>query len=622
MWAFIGGAAVFGGGCQTPFESPGERPGLEETVAAAVDREIASISEDAPTLRTMQPRSEVEEALAERREELEQIGPIPEANPEADWVKAITLGSDLTGAEQAVVSLDLHESITSAVRNNLAVRIASLEPAITREDIINAEAAFDFVLFGDFNFTKTDEPQASRAQESEAFSSFFGPLFEALGAQMPASGAGFEVGLPVNASEVFRFETGVRKRFRFGGELGASTDVTRFGNQTPGLTVNPDPSYTAAVRLRFTQPLLRGFGEDVNTATIRLAGNAQSRAVAQLRGDLLNTVEQVDRAYWDLLLAWRNLEIQQWLVDVGDDVRDKLYKRRDFDTKMAQYTDAVAKVEQRKAEVIRARRAVRAASDALKTLMNDAELTVGSEAVLKPSDPFANLPIDYNLRQILGAALANRPEIEQALLGIDDATVARLLAGNARLPLLNLSAEAASLGLAGGTRDAYDGAFETDFVDYLLALTFEYPFGNRAAEAAYRKTRLQRSQAFLAYRQAVQSVVLDVKAALRDVVTNYELIQATRSFRIAQAENLRALEVEEDTLAGLTPEFLNLKFQRQDTLAAARRQEIQAMANYEQSLASLYRAMGTGLTMHDIDMEFVEESAAGGESMAPDGEDR
>ena len=79
--------------------------------------------------------------------------------------------------------------------------------------------------------------------------------------------------------------------------------------------------------------------------------------------------------------------------------------------------------------------------------------------------------------------------------------------------------------------------------------------------------------------------------------------RARRSFRVAQAENLRALLVEEETLASLTPEFLNLKFQRQDGLALARLQEIEALVDFDQAVAELYRAMGIGLEMKQIEFQ-------------------
>jgi outer membrane protein len=584
MVAVIAGAGLLSlieAGCQSPLDSPAGEPTLQQSVAAAIDRELASLPEEVPTLTTTQPPAELEEALAERLEELEAMGPATDASR-----TEVELGTDLAGGAQHELSISLQTVITTAVENNLAARIARLAPAINAEDIINAEAAFDFVLFSNADFTKTDQPST-----------------------VPVLG-GFVLGTPFNADERYRFETGVRKRMQTGAELFASTDLTRFRNNAPGIGLLPDPAYTAAVRLGLTQPLLRGFGQQVNTATIRLAGNAESRAVAQLRSDLLNLVEQVEVAYWDLVFAWHNLEIRQWLVNVGVEVRDVLDRRREFDTKLAQYTDAVATVEQRKANVIRARRRILAASDALKALINDPELTVGSEALLHPTDSFVASAVSYNLRQTIVTALDQRPEIEQASLAIDDASIAQMVADNARLPLLDLSAQIAYFGMDEDSGDSYGNLLDAEFIDYILGLRFEYPLGNRAAEAGYRQARLQRSQTLLGYRQAVQNVVLDVKSALRDVVTNFELIQATRSNRIAQAENLRALLVEEETLAGLTPEFLNLKFQRQERLAFARQEELLALANFDQSVALLYKAMGTGLTMRDIDIEVVGEPRA------------
>ena len=68
------------------------------------------------------------------------------------------------------------------------------------------------------------------------------------------------------------------------------------------------------------------------------------------------------------------------------------------------------------------------------------------------------------------------------------------------------------------------------------------------------------------------------------------------------AENLRSLEVEEETLAKLTPEFLNLKFQRQERIAAARLDEVAALAAYNVAVASLHRATGTGLEHNAIEL--------------------
>ncbi|MCI0629645.1 MAG: TolC family protein [Phycisphaerales bacterium] len=552
-------------------------------MAQAVARELATVPDPQEAgqpmrIQTTQPESDVVSALAGRREELDAIGPLGTASQ-----PVMELGEDLTGRPQQRVEIGLDSVITATVRQNLGIQASRLQPGISEQELIAAEAVFDWLLFGSLNLTKTDEPQ-------------FVPVI-----------GGFPLGTAFAASDNTRFETGVRKRLDFGAEVTLATSLLRFQNNDPGIAFNPNPAYTARVILGITQPLLRGFGTEVNRATIRLARNQRERSVEQLESDLHDTVLIAENAYWDLLFAWRNLAITEWLVDVGVRVRTTLEGRRELDVTPAEYADAVARVEQRRAEVIRAQRVVRAASDRLKQLINDPEMLVGSEAALFPIDQPAEAPITFSLRESILTAIDNRPEIRQAALTIDDADIRVAVESNNRLPLLNLAAQSEFVGLDDTASNAY-GDIDGDFIDYIIGLTFEVPLGNRAAEAGYEAARLRRSSSVLTYRQVVQDVILDVKAALRDVLATYELVAVTRSFRIAQAENLRALLVEEETLAGLTPEFLNLKFTRQETLATARRDEIAALVNFDKSLAELYRAMGIALKMKRIDVEVVDET--------------
>ena len=108
------------------------------------------------------------------------------------------------------------------------------------------------------------------------------------------------------------------------------------------------------------------------------------------------------------------------------------------------------------------------------------------------------------------------------------------------------------------------------------------------------------------YRQAVQGVVLQVKDAIRELRAGYALIAQARNFRIAQAENLRALEAYQRTLASLTPTFLETLFQQQSRLAEARLQESYALVQYNVAVAQLERVTGTGLEANNIDLVVVE----------------
>lgn len=576
--------SVFVSGCQSPlWTGPAITP-LQQTVEQAIAQELRSLAPpDDPEAAdldrvTVRPESPVLEQLAPRLEELEAIGPLGRGSQ-----PRMNLGPDLTGREQDRVGITLQDAINAAVNRNLGIRASRLQPAISAADVIIAEAVFDTALFANFDFQKIDEPQRV-------------PVINNI-----------PLGTPFSASKSYRFETGLRRRLPTGTDVFVSTDLTRFHNRAPGITFMPDPGYTSTVRLGVTQALLRGFGADVNTADIRISRNEAERSLQQLRADLLQIIADTEFAYWDLAFAWSDLAVAEWLLEVGQGVRDVLQQRLEFDVTMAEYSDAVARVEQRRADVIRAQRQVRAASDRLKLLINDPLVSVTSEATLYPLDQPADTPVAYNLREAMLTAIDHRPEVEQAALTIDNASILQRVAANDRLPILGVSAQMAFVGLDDSIGDAYRETARRDFIDYLVSLAFEYPLGNRAADAAYRQARLQRSAAVLDYRRTVQNVIQEVKTALRDLVANYDLILATRAFRVAQAENLRTLLVEEEMLVGLTPEFLNLKFQRQETLAQAKRQEVQALVNFGQSLAALYRAMGTGIRMWNIEIEIVDD---------------
>jgi outer membrane protein TolC len=249
---------------------------------------------------------------------------------------------------------------------------------------------------------------------------------------------------------------------------------------------------------------------------------------------------------------------------------------------------------------MQAQKVLRDASERLKLLMNDPEYTVGSEVLLLPADEPIDQPIELSLVDSINSALANRPEVQRAILSLDNTAIRLGVADNARLPLLNLRALTRLSGMGDSGDSAYDSLEEARFVDYQVGLSFEIPIGNRAAESNYTVRRLERQQAAIAYRNTVQNIVSEVKAAIRDVQLNYILIEQNRAVRIAAAENVRTLQVEEETLGRLTPEFLDLKLRRQQSLAAAEQAELSALTDYNASLARLHGSVGSVLERNRI----------------------
>ncbi len=536
---------------------------VDEIVAREIDG--AHLRESVP--RTLaESAAPLDPALESRRGALAEIGGDP-----AYSELAVDLGLDLEGKATHRDTVGLSEAVRIAVECGLGVRLARLGPEIAAENRTEAEADFDLGFFSTAEFQRTDEPTRVAV----------------IGTTV--------LGRPENVSEEGIVTVGVRKRLVSGATVTAETRWNRFQNETRGIGFQPDPAHGTSVALGVTQPLLRGQGSEVTTAPIALAENDQQRARQLLRLEVIALTSAVEEAYWALASAEQAVLVQERLLAQGEEVHHVLESRRAFDARPAEVADAVATVEERRATLVQFRRILRASSDQLKFLLNDPARPLGAESILRTEDelPEGSSSFEVSLRAAILGALSNRPEVEAAVLDIDDAELRERVARNLRLPALDLVAEVAILGLDDSFSGAYNDWTSESFVDGLIGLSFEVPLGNRAARAAERRAELERTSAELILRRVVENVVQDVKEALRDVRTQEELVDATRNLRIAQSENLRALIAEEETRAALTPEFLALKFLRQSRLASARLQEMEARSSVRRAIARYRRAIGT-----------------------------
>ncbi|MCC5823639.1 MAG: TolC family protein [Phycisphaerales bacterium] len=495
---------------------------------------------------------------------------------------AILAGLNLMGRPTTTAGVSLERAIQTAVANNLDAEFARYAPAINQATIVEAEAAFDWLLFGSASYQDSALPRAGQG---------FGDT---------------PPGVIREQSTSWAASAGLRRTMTTGGSLGlthtiGSVDVDRsfFGTDP-----QPNPARNANFEVELNQPLLRGFGERVNLAEIRLARNAERASVSDLRAELIRTVTETERAYWTLVQRYQELVILTRLLERGEQVRDDILARRVQDARQAQVADAVARTERRRADVLRARQSLRRASDDLKRLVNDPNLPVGSEVLLVPMDLPTAEEVTVSLLDAITTAVAERPDLDRALLSIDDAQIREQVARNLRRPRLDLQARARMLGLDDSLGDAYEDSVANRFIDdWLIGLGFEQPLGNRAGEAAFRRSRLQRMQSVVGYRRAVQGVVLDVKNSLDAVITNHSLIEQSSLSRIAQGEALRTLGVEKElTNLGYTVERLNVELNQQESLAQAQIAEVTAVINYNIALADLFAAMGTTLERSRIDL--------------------
>ncbi|MDG2424130.1 MAG: TolC family protein [Phycisphaerales bacterium] len=568
--------------CSSPLDGPDHGPYLDKGLTRIIEQELQQVEELERNATASKP-SQVEEILSHRRDELDALSPVP---PGADM--HARLGMDLQGQESERMVIDIDRAVQAAVLNNLDLQDARLSPAIQREELIQAAAVFDIVLGAGISFGRSRTPITVVDQVT-------GDDRQAL-----------NVGL--SRIEQFQYEVELTKQLTTGGTVTLSTNLDRqLQKNQDNLKFSPNPGVNPNLSLQLDQPILRGFGEDVNLANVYIAQKLEQSAMEGLRAQLITTVTETEVAYWNLAIAWRNLAIQEWLIEAAEELLDIIDRRRAYDANISDWAQAVATVEQRRAAIIGLQQTVKEASDQLKLLMNDPAIPLSGEEVLEPVDEMVHTPIELELRESLLVAIASRPDVRQSLYEIDIAEINEVVADNGRLPELDLQASVNTQGLGDTYNDGYSESFTGDFISYVVGLVFEYPLGNRAPEAAYRQTRLERSAAMVSYRQTLLQVILDVKTAMRQVLDNARLIPATRAARVATAESLRALEIERQTLASLTPTFLNLIFSTQAQLATARSDEFSAIVDFNIAVSRMYQSMGTTLDVNQIGIQVLDE---------------
>lgn len=560
-------------GCSSPITPKGEQE-LKEAIVESARRELEH-PRDKPLPHPL-TREQTENQLEIDPRFMPELLEMTHYEPDK-----FDIGPDLLGEAQQTSKVSLERAIRTAVANNLEAQFARLSPAISEAQVVAAEAAFDWTFYSNSVYSNLDEPKTVTRQ---GFSTF---------------------GSGVVKQQTESNTTGLRRNLSSGGTVTVQQELSITNDQTPGQTLTPDPAFGAVITAQIDQPLLRGFGSDTTLSQIRLAQNDERDSIANLKKTLIKTVTDTERAYWNLYQTYRALQIRERHLERGIETRDYIRVRwKDVqDATEAQFADSVARVESRLTDVNSARRAFLAASDQLKALMNDPDLTLGSDVLLVPADSALDVPIEYSLTDLLGAALSKRPEVEQAILSIDNTSIRLDVANNGRLPKLDLRLQAKWNGQADDFSTAYDQVFSGQFIDGLIGLNFEMPVGNAGPESIYRRRALERLQATEAYRNTIQQVTLQVITALRNLISAYTQIEQTRNSRLAAANSYRAFKVEKEIKLGNTVDSLNLEFQRQDALAQAELQELAALVGYNASIADLYAAAGTALEHNRIEFK-------------------
>lgn len=470
------------------------------------------------------------------------------------------------------MQLTLEEAVRRALANNYQIRIEGYGPAINTAQIVQAEAAFDMAFFTNLNRTNLDRPRPQPFAFQE--------------------------------SQTTIWQTGVRKLLATGATATLTYDFNRTYTYLPA-QARPtaiNPSYTQGLTAELRQPFLRGFGIDFNRAQINIAKNQRSASSERFRRTVITTLNDTERAYWNLVQARRDVVITAELVAQAARTLSQVRSRIDYDAYQTLEANAEAQVAARYAEFIRVKNTVRDAEDILLNLMNDPQYALSGDWEVVPSEIPTIVPVVRDKFHEVEQALQHRPEIKEAQFAVEVARLQLGVAKNQALPRLDVVFRMTAQGLGRNADRAFDQMSGADWVDNFIGLEYLWNFGERAERAGIRAAQMQHSQAIFAYKKAIDDVITDCRTALRQLQTTFDQIRPNVVAVLSSEDNLRSIQEREERKS---PEQLNTVLSAQVQLAQNRRALLQAIVTYNQFIKDVERAKGTLLQFDNVTLSEV-----------------
>ena len=480
---------------------------------------------------------------------------------------------------QQPLDADIHTLIFLALQHSNQIKIAKRDPLIRETAIAESDSRFDWVRYLDSAWNDTSEP---------------------IGNTLTAGGTASRLN-----DNIFQATAGTRRLTRYGGILDISQ---RFGWQdSNSVFLIPDQQATGQFTVSYTHPLLRGRGVAFNNSLVFLAKLDSSVAEKEFLATLQDELLEITRSYWALFLERAVLTHQMRLFLGTQEIYRTLEARQGVDTQKTQLITAASALENRRADLIRARTAVTNAETRLRGLINAPELANTDVAELVPVEvPEVNL-YQTDLQTEIQQAIKNRPEILAAISQVKAGSNRLGIAQHEMLPLLNLVTQGYANGLRGNSDfgNAFTDQFSSGRPSYSVGIQYEFPVGNRLARARLCRRKHELAQLQDEYARAVQAVETEVDIAVRELNTSYlEIGAKSRALAAAEAE---ASTIEQRWLRmvdGNGTAALNLEslLRAQERVTESERDYVSSVLSYNLAMVNLKRSNGTLLQSENVVM--------------------
>jgi outer membrane protein len=421
-------------------------------------------------------------------------------------------------------------------------------------------------------------------------------------------------------SNNFNGNIGWTQGFSTGTQLSMTFDNTRLTSNAARYTYNPILS--SSLGFTITQPLLRGFGIELNRRYIHIAKNNQKIADLVFRQQVIDTVAGIARLYTDLVSLNEDLKVKREALRLAE----RLYA--DNQNKVQQGQQAPIEVTRAQAQVAVSRQALVSAEGLVEQqeLIVKTAITRGGLAnpIIRAAHIVATDTVTVpetepvrSVEDLTAEAVRSRPDLAQAGIQVENSQISLKGSLNALRPELDVVGTVQNGGLSGDVNPAataltpgatlYPGGYGTalgqifrnNFPTYAIGLQLSLPVRNRVAQADAVRDELQVRQSQLRRQQFEDQVRLEVADAYVAMQQARAAYEAAVQSRILQEQSVK---VEQETFdVGLATNYLVIQYQT--FLAQAQSTEVSAKGAYAKAKVALDRATASTLEVNQVSVQ-------------------
>jgi outer membrane protein TolC len=448
-------------------------------------------------------------------------------------------------------NLSLNEAIAIALKQNQSLIVSSYNPKIQENEILRAHALFDTQL--STTYLHTDSKTALQLE-----------------------------------SQADAFNTTLSKYNSYGSRVSLNY-AQNINDSNPALSLSSStPAYTSSLGVGISQNLLKDFGENINHTKIEIASKTHQSSKYLFLKEIINTVYDVQIAYWDLYEAQKNYELEEY----GLSLIEELFQQKERMVELGGFPKALLQ------EIVASRAdtltTIAVASKKLKLSQMNFLLVMGTQEEFQIVDT----PQEHTIKNFDNDTLwiQQHPDLLVNQIEIEKYAQLAKYYDNQLLPSLSVHVNYAMHNPS--SQESHLSPYNKEH--YLLnsGVTLSMPLDNTNAKSDMTKNRLEKLSAAAKRDKLLHEITLSVKKAKSEIDTIKEITKLSKMSVKAQEEIMK----QEDRKLELGLTTMKNYLDNMSALIVKKKKLLSYECDMMRSFATYYKATGTMPDFLNIDV--------------------